>query len=217
MAKQSRSLIEFGHEKQYQLMDTSELKKELFSTLEATVHQFNRMAEIWRELEIRGENMDELRQGIAIYIEMIAHNQLDANFVVKYAGQKVLLNAVARLPLEEQKKLTESETIEVATMDEDGVFATKQIKLSSLPIKDVYTVFSETGVRPISDQQKILMCKIVNPSSALKRRKAKKIAIDAERNLFQVGSNVADLDHVLSVIGNYLNIDLKKINHNNNK
>lgn len=191
-------------------LSTEQLKRSFFESLDITVRHFQHMAEIWCELERRGENMQDLRHGIAVYIEMIAHQRLDANLAVKYLGQKVLLNAVSRLPIDQQQRLIEAETVDVATI-ENGELATKTMKLSKLQVRDIYTVFSDSGIRPIGEQQKILIKRAARTPAKTGPRRARRITVDPERQVLEVGGSAANLDRVLQVLGEYYGVDFNQL------
>lgn len=189
-------------------MSTDDLRKEFFKSLDITVKHFIHMANIWKELEQRGEDMSRFREGIAIYIEMIAHNHIDPNLVVRYTGKKVLLNALSKLPMEQQKLIAQDEYVEVARVDGDDI-SSEKIKLSALPSTDIYTVIGEYGIRPVAEQQRMLIQR--EGKTQKKQRRARKVEVDPVNNTLNVGGSVADLDKVLNALSKHYGIDISKL------
>ena len=144
---------------QLQAMSTHDLKLALADSIEMTAKRLMQMAAIWRVLEARGEDLSALRQGIVGYIPMIAHDRLDARVVVQYAGQKTLLAALAKLSLNEQRKVLETGTVTALRIEGDQVVE-KTLALSKMAAADVYLAFGEGGLRPIDDQRVLLAGKI---------------------------------------------------------
>jgi len=197
---------------QLQQLSTDELKKEFFSSLDITVRHFQHMANIWRILEERGEDMAQYRDGIAIYIEMIAHNRLDANLVVKYAGRKALLNALSRIPIDKQKDIAENDEIEIARIGDDDEISSEKVKLSLLPTADIYDVIDDKGIRSVAEQQRILVKREgKGKSKKRKQRKARKVEINSKEKTLQVGPTIVDLDKVVEALSKYYDIDIKKL------
>lgn len=189
-------------------LTVSELKSAFFQSLEVTVSHFQRLAEIWRELQNRGEDMSPYREGIAIYIELIAHGRLRADFVVRYAGQKTLLNAISLLPVDQQDQVLQSESVELVEPESQGGFKVTEIKLSELPSRLIQQVFSETGLRSPDEQKKLLIRREGRPRPKASLRKARKVKIDQESQVLIAGGLAVDLPKVLTVLGDYLDADL---------
>lgn len=150
-------------------MSTEQLKQALASSIEMTAKHLIYMGMIWKELEARGEDLSALRQGIVAYIPMIAHDRLDARVVVQYAGQKTLLAALSRLPINEQRKVLDAGTV-IAIRIEEGQTVEKPLSLANMTAADVHLVFTEEGVRPVEEQRILLASKI---RRAIKKKKEK--------------------------------------------
>lgn len=187
-------------------IDTQTLRAELSKSLTITAKQLQYLAVIWRELESRGEDLSALKTGLAIYLPAIANNQLDADLVVKYAGQKMLLHAISKLPLEEQRKLAEHGEIEIVRLEEDGNKQVQKITLHSLPATEINLVFSESRLRT-PDEQFLILSK--TKRSVKKIRKARRLAI--KDNLIIVGNSSVEIERLLELLSKHYNADFKKI------
>lgn len=134
---------------------TQALKHELGRALDITADYLSYLAQIWQELETRGEDLSGLRSGLMAYLPMIANNRVDARIVVNYAGQKTLLAALAKLPIEEQRRVAEYGYVTVAQSDEKDNFHEVQVKLSEIRAADIHRVFSDRGVRTPAQQIRV--------------------------------------------------------------
>jgi hypothetical protein len=102
-------------------ISTEDLRRELSAALTITADAVARMARIWRELERRGEDLSALRSGIGMYLSAVAAGRLLAEAVVRLAGNRYALKAIASLTLDEQRRLLEVGTIQVVRSDGEVV------------------------------------------------------------------------------------------------
>lgn len=130
--------------------DTARLRSELTRAVTLTAAGLAYLAMIWNELTRRGEDLSELRSGLATYLPMIANGTLAAEAVVQFAGQRGLLNRLAHRPLDEQRRLAEGEPVPVAIGAEERLLTARQ-----LTMRQVAIVFDDQGrVRsPIEQRQ----------------------------------------------------------------
>lgn len=87
---------------------------------------------------------------------MIASRRLDAEAVVRFAGNRSVLSAVATLPLEEQRQLAKGGTVPVVSACDDGQYITQKIPASNLKPSQVKLVFDAGRIRPASEQQTLI-------------------------------------------------------------
>lgn len=156
---------------------TADLRHELARALDITAKHLTYLATIWAELESRGEDLSDLRHGIATYLPMIANNRINADLVVKYAGQKTLLAALAELPIEEQNRVAETGTVSVV-VDAAGERVTIETPLAGLSAAQVHQVFSDDGVRSPDEQIALIEATPKFRRSSTRRRIARKIAVE---------------------------------------
>jgi len=132
-----------------------QLKQELGRALDITADYLSYLSEIWRELESRGEDLSGLRHGLMAYIPLIANRQVDSRIVVNYAGQKTLLSAISKLPIEEQAEIARTGHVTVAQSTEDGRVQEVQVNVADMRAADVHRVFGENGIRTPEQQLKV--------------------------------------------------------------
>ena len=122
-------------------MTTEDLRSELAATLEITARHLLHIADVWCELQRRGEDLSHLRSGLWQYMSMIASGELQADLVVKYAGNATLLRHVATLPRYEQDLLLCNDTVGVVDYV-DGNFRERKVSIQSLKRSEIRRVLN---------------------------------------------------------------------------
>lgn len=194
---------------------TQELKTMLAKSIELTAKHLNYLAEIWAELNSRGEDLSDLRGGILAYLPMIANDSVDSRIVVNYAGQKTLLSALSRLPKAEQSRLADSGYVTVVNMDDAGKKAELQIPLSRLSSKEVYQVFGDSYIRSTDEQIKLLDIQSVRKPTVKPIRKSRRVRV--ENGMLIVASAAADMDRVIDQLSAHYGVDIQQFLKNNGK
>ncbi len=124
-------------------ISTVELRAELARGLSLTADTLMRLGTIWAELERRGEDLSELRHGLARTLPLIAGGRLAAEAVVAFAGRPALLRALEGVPLDRQRSLANGEAIEV--IDPNTARGVLSMPLAQMPAAAVRLVFGEDG------------------------------------------------------------------------
>ena len=147
---------------------TETLFAELHKAIEVTAAHLQKIANIWRELQRRGEDLRELRSGLWAYMPSIAAGKLRAETVVKFAGNASLLRAISTLPAEDQDKLLADQTVSVAVM-QDGDRRTIWLKAPHLSVRQMRQVFGGGSIVPADKQ-------IISPDPVHPRRDVASLA-----------------------------------------
>lgn len=147
-------------------IDTPTLRSQLAQALELSAHHLVRLAAIWAELERRGENLQNLRTGLAVYLPQIAAGKVDAELIVRFAGQHTLLNRMAALPISEQRRLLSSGVLSVAEQISTGI-QVREIPLSHLSAVQARLAIDDGRVRPPQEQEALL----ISEGGPVKRRR----------------------------------------------
>lgn len=184
--------------------DTETLRAHLAQTLTITAQSLQYLSSIWQELERRGEDLSDLRGGIAVYLPKIAAGTLAAEAVVRYAGQRMLLRALAKLPLPEQRDLVKRGTIQRIETTDEGAPKSTSVSLHRLSSRDVALVFGDSAVRTTEEQFHLLQKK--TGSKTRKNRYARQVRITEDGIL--VGGRLAKLDRVLDALSEHYAVDL---------
>lgn len=176
-----------------QRMDTPTLRKELSSALTISAAHLVYLAAIWAELELRGEDLSDLRSGLAIYLPMIASGRVDAEAVVRFAGQTMLLRAIAQLPLDRQRALLAGEEVEVVELI-DGEPATRKLQAAQLNAAAVRQVFDGERVRTTAEQALIIAAK------GSRRPKQARLRINKQTRTIAVAGQHVELRAVIEAL-----------------
>lgn len=154
-------------------MDTAELKKEFAGLFILNALQWQHLADIWGELESRGEDMTEFDRGrLKQYLPFIAAGSLMPELVVQFVGQPSILNVVKRLPAREQKRIVDGEPIPVAVRIESR-YEERRIQVANLG-KLMKQVFDDGAIRTVAEQIAWLDSKI---APAIVERRSKRVPL----------------------------------------
>lgn len=137
-------------------LDTPTLRRELAQALELSAQHLLRLAAIWAELERRGEDLRELRTGLAVYLPQIAAGTVDAELVVRFAGQRTILNRVAALSITEQRRLLEGATLPVVERLSTGL-QVRDVPLRLLTNAQARVALDDGRIRGEAEQRALLL------------------------------------------------------------
>ena len=186
---------------------TETLRRELAQSLTLTARHLAYIAAIWGELERRGEDLSALRSGLSIYLPQIAAGTLDAELVIKYAGQRMLLHAMSKLPIHTQKELAKTGEVPLAQVAENGEMLSSQVSLQRLSAADLRFVFAESKLRPLPDQYR-MMANRKKPRAILGRQARKVIVENGE---VKFGGRRTKLENVLEALSEHFGVDVKDL------
>lgn len=131
---------------------TEELHAELARGLTLTAETLTRLGAVWAELERRGEDLSDLRSGLARTLPLIAAGRLSAEAVVAFAGRPLVLRALEGVPLGRQRELAAGGSVSV--IDPSGTpEAIVEMPLARLPAAAVRLVFADGEVRTPAQQR----------------------------------------------------------------
>ncbi|XYQ55708.1 hypothetical protein ACS91J_04590 [Pectobacterium carotovorum] len=155
-------------------ISTANLKRLFIEGVKLTAQNLKNLSLIWVELERRGEDLSDLRSSITDFLPVIAGGSLSPDAVLKFAGQKKLLSAIATLPLSEQTRLVDGGTIEY--VDDEGNI--RDVFPQEIPAKSVEFVIRDGAVLTKGQQFKELEKRPVYK----KRRGSPRIHIDVDND-----------------------------------
>ena len=134
---------------------TQTLREELVKAVTMTARSIQYLATVWKELERRGEDLSDLRTGLASYLPLIAAGQLDAEVVVCFAGNKTLLQCISRLPIDDQRRLSTGGLLNVVIFDDAGKSNVTRLPAHALTTTQARMVFDEGRIRGADEQRTI--------------------------------------------------------------
>jgi len=130
---------------------TEDLRDELARGLTLTAEVLTRLGAVWVELERRGEDLSDLRSGLARTLPLIAAGLLAAEAVVAFAGRPAVLRALEGVPLDQQHRLARGEP--VAAIDPGNPARVVEVPLARLPAAAVRLALVDGALRTPDEQR----------------------------------------------------------------
>lgn len=180
-------------------MDTSALRAELAASLNMTARHILRLSHIWAELEKRGEDLSELRNGIGAYLPAIAAGVVAAEAVVAFAGQPTMLRSVATLPIEEQRRLAAGGTVPLVVGSDKG-YTHRMVPLSAIPARSIPQIFGNRCIREEAAQIALLSAPPPPWKGNGKPVRRGQIVIDRKLSIVRVGKAEVTLSEMVGAL-----------------
>lgn len=127
-------------------VSTETLRAELARGLTLTADHLTRLGQVWAELERRGEDLADLREGLAGWLPLIAAGRLAPEAVVAFATRRGLLRALDGIPLNRQRRIAAGEAVQVID-PAAGPDAVAELAAARIPAAAVRLVFADGEVR----------------------------------------------------------------------
>lgn len=184
---------------QVSALPTERLRDELARGLAMTATNLVRLAVIVRALEERGEDLSELHGlGMVAYLRQIAHGQVLPEAVVRFSGYPMLLERVRGLPLPDQKRLTDGETVKLVILT-DGRSDHRLADPLKLTRDQVSQVFARDHIRDEQEQRAMLEDRQARPKPS-KPVFHGRIRADRERDGIVIGKTFVPAGDVLGAM-----------------
>lgn len=164
------------HKHSLKNLSTDELKQKLGGLLKITADTLKEASFVWAELELRGEDLSALKQGLLAFLPDIADGYLDPNVLIQCAGNKTLIKELRQLSLDEQKKLL-TNGITVVEINHLNKTIKKNISLSELKIHEFRLAYKGRERRSVSEQVKVLN---YSPNKTIKRVDQLGVSMDSD-------------------------------------
>lgn len=176
-------------------IETTDLEKMFAECLRMSAENVLFAGRCVLELEKRGRNVSGLcGRNFIKYLRLIGSGTFEPEIAVRYAGSWELLDTLAALPMDQQRRIIEDSKISVAIADKDETY-----DLVELPRRFFGQVFGGSHIRTPEEQRKWLALAIESkrtekPSRILKSRP------DYRTGGIKVGNaTVAKADVILSL------------------
>lgn len=181
-------------------LSTQELRVKLAQSLTLSAQHLAYLAAVWGELEKRGEDLSDLRTGMAVYLPQIAAGRLDAEAVIRFAGQPTVLRSIAGLPLERQRSLAKGEPVRVLTVNAEGEYQDTALPAYTLTASQARMVFDGEKMRSLDEQRALLE----SARLSAKRRPApgasNRVRYDAKADVVRIGRAAATVGEVSAAL-----------------
>lgn len=182
-------------------MSTQMLRTALAQSLTMTAQHLRYLAVIWRELESRGEDLSDLRTGLAVYLPQIASGQLTADAVIRFAGQPTVLRAIATLPESDQVRMARGDSVQVLSAGDDGQYTAVDLPAHTLTSAQVRLLVGPGKLRSVAEQKSILeAAKLATAGRQRLGATAPRVRYDARTDRIMVGRASATVAEMLRAV-----------------
>lgn len=179
-------------------LSTQALRAELAKALTISAQVITYLAQVWAELERRGEDLADLRNGLAQYLPLVASGQLCADVVVRFANNRAMVDAISRLPIDEQRRMAAGGEVNIITpAGNDGEYTVQTRPATSLTSAQARLVFDIGRIRNTDEQRAILDSRQLSPS---RRTKNRPITIDRAEGTAKIGRQKIKLSDLFAAI-----------------
>lgn len=168
-------------------MSTQQLRAALAQSLTMSAQHLAYLAAVWGELERRGEDLSDLRTGLAVYLPQIAAGRLEAAAVIRFAGQPTVLRSLAGLPLERQRELAQGAPVPVLAVNARGEYETIELPAYTLTAAQARMVFDGDKIRSLDEQRATLEAARVTRAARVRPGAANRVRYDAKADVIRVG------------------------------
>lgn len=197
-------LIEYGS---IEKISTDDLKRYLKNGFQITAKNLYSLSLIWKELTIRGVDLSEFKNSaVTRFLPLISDNIISSEFIVKYSGQRMLINHIKNLPIRDREKIMNDEYVEVLDFAKNGNNKVVKKPLKLLNAKEITMILTATGIKSITDQKVIL-----ERISTKKRKKSftALISINKIDNTIEVGKQRTSISLVIEKLSQHYGVDIE--------
>lgn len=181
-------------------MSTQQLREKLALSLTMTAKHLVFLATIWGELEKRGEDLSDLRMGMAVYLPQIAAGRLDADAVIRFAGQPTVLKSIAMLPVAEQREIAHGKPVSVLTVNAQGEYENAELPAYTLTAAQARMVFGGDKLRTPKEQQALFESVKLAKSKRVVPGPQNKVRYDAKADVLRIGRSSATVGEVVGAL-----------------
>jgi hypothetical protein len=180
------------------LLSVKELYSELAKQVTTTAESIYRTAQIWTELEKRGQDLSKFKNAsLSKYYYHIATGELLADLVVTFLDKPYVLNAVLGAPLALQRKLLDGYKIKIYV---PGQAKPGELTLDEMPRTYVDIAFSDGKILGPDKQKAALQVKNRPKISTVKRRLRTRVLVNKAKNTVTIGQTSADIGNVIDAL-----------------
>lgn len=181
-------------------MSTQQLRANLAQSLTMTAQHLQHLSMIWAELEKRGEDLSDLRTGLAVYMPQIAAGRLDAQAVIRFAGQPTVLKSVAMLSIEEQHQIANGKPVRVLTVNAQGEYEDAEMPAYTLTAAQARMVFAGEKLRSPAEQRAMLESVKLSKATRAKPGAVNNVRYDSKADVIRIGRTSATVGEVTAAL-----------------
>lgn len=180
------------------LLSVKELFAELAKQVKQTADSIYRTAQVWIELEKRGQDLSRFKNvSLAKYYYHIATGNLLAEAAVTFMDKHYVLNAILGAPIALQQKLLDGYKIKIYV---PGQAKPGEMTLDEMPRAYVDIAFSDGKILGPDKQKAALQVKNRPKISTVKRRLRTRVLVNKAKNTVTIGQTSADIGNVIDAL-----------------
>ena len=177
-------------------MSTEQLKSELANGLTMTAQGLSHLSVIWMELESRGVDLSDLKNGIARTLPLIGRGLLAAEAVVSFAGRPAVLKFLEGMDIEEQRRIANGRLIPCVIPGDNDVV---RLPLTRIPSGSLRYLFHDGKLRSPAEQKLARAKNGTRPSAKAIKHNVK---IDRTKRVVWVGRSQVGLGALVGELAN---------------
>lgn len=181
-------------------LSVQQLRAELAQSLTMSAQHLAYLAGIWAELERRGEDLSDLKTGLATYLPQIAAGRLSAAAVIRFAGQPTVLRSISTLSLTEQEALANGKSLNVLTIGSNGEYGNRNIPAYALTASQARIVFGDDKIRTLTEQQAIFDTARLSVARRVPPGQDGRVRYDPKTDMVRIGRSSATVGEVLAAL-----------------
>jgi hypothetical protein len=135
-------------------LTTPQLWTEMKAVVGRTADNLKRMAEIWVELEARGEDLSGYRNPMLSFLPEVASGKLLPEILLRFGSNVSIISTLSSLVVEDQRKLVSHPDTRVTVLQHDG--KTRKASITDLRIPELRQVFGDGRIRTVKEQKQHL-------------------------------------------------------------
>lgn len=177
-------------------VQTVDLRSMLSEAIGITAESIRRVAAIWSELERRGEDMSAYRFSLRAFMSPVAAGRLLPEAVASYAGRPRVLDLIATLKIEDQRRVISGEPLEIVSADG----AAKATPLAEMTYPEITRIIKDGRIRPADEQRLVAKRLAKSPTPPKKRGRPFRISVNSFDGLITIGGVSAPVEDVIAAL-----------------
>lgn len=196
-------------------LETNELYSIFAKLVTVSAITLKYMSAIWKELESRGEDLSDLRSGLAEWMPLIAEGKLAAETVIKFSGKRMLLQRLALLSIEKQIEIIGNPDISIVKEDQSQGFIVKNVNISRLGALEILQIFDETHCKIRTQKEQF---EFLKKNKSDKKTNKSTPTISLKGGYLKIGKSYVrannkriSADNIVKILSDYYNVDILSI------
>lgn len=164
-----------------QSLSEDELMDVIREGLQVSAYGLVRTAMAIKELESRGKDLSGFKISFLPFLRLVASGQLMVEVLVQFIEQPGIVRILSRLPLPDQKRIADGESIKLVVYGKDGGFTSRMFPVKTMDLRQVRQCIGYDKIRTETEQIALLESQKTRARQKPKREVLGKFILDRER------------------------------------